>query len=261
MNVAHPARATAQPKILTSSPHPLQRLATFLSDSVRQMLDRWQPPETGVLIGTAVLVGISTGIVAVFFIWLIDVFAVLFFDTLQPRLGGLGPLAIVVIPALGGLIGGPMITFVAREAKGHGVPEVMQAIALQGGRMRPIVAAVKAVASSICIGSGGSAGREGPIVQIGAVLGLHTRTGIQAVRRAYPQPGGLRHRRRHRRRVQRSHCRQHLRAGGDPRGVHDRLLWQRGGLCRSRQCREPPRFWGKAQRLPSLPSRWSVPGK
>lgn len=171
MNVAHPAHAPVQTKILTSSPPRLQRQATFLSDSVRQMLDRWQPPETGVLIGTAVLVGVSTGFVAVFFIWLIDVFTTLFFATLQPMLSGLGPFAIVVLPALGGLIGGPMITFVAREAKGHGVPEVMQAIALQGGRMRPIVAAVKAVASSICIGSGGSAGREGPIVQIGAVLG------------------------------------------------------------------------------------------
>ncbi len=143
----------------------------LLSEYVRITLDNWQPPETGMLITTAILVGISTGIMAVVFIRLIDFFTYFFFEQLQPMFGGLGIFSIVLIPALGGLLGGPLITFVAREAKGHGVPEVMQAIALQGGRMRPIVAVVKAVASSICIGSGGSAGREGPIVQIGAVLG------------------------------------------------------------------------------------------
>jgi chloride channel protein, CIC family len=64
-----------------------------------------------------------------------------------------------------------MIYFFAREAKGHGVPEVMEAVALRGGRIRPIVVVIKSLASSICIGSGGSVGREGPIVQIGSALG------------------------------------------------------------------------------------------
>ncbi|MFQ5748665.1 MAG: chloride channel protein, partial [Planctomycetota bacterium] len=57
------------------------------------------------------------------------------------------------------------------EAKGHGVPEVMEAIALRNGRIRPRVVLGRAVASSICIGSGGSVGREGPIAQIGAAIG------------------------------------------------------------------------------------------
>ena len=47
----------------------------------------------------------------------------------------------------------------------------MEAVALRGGRIRPIVAVVKSLASAICIGSGGSVGREGPIVQIGSALG------------------------------------------------------------------------------------------
>jgi len=162
-----PALIPAQPPLTTR----LREGIALLSEYVRIALDRWQPPETGMLIVTAVLVGIGTGVMAVIFIRLIDLFTYFFFEQLQPMFGGLGILSIVLIPALGGLLGGPLITFVAREAKGHGVPEVMQAIALQGGRMRPIVAGVKAVASSICIGSGGSAGREGPIVQIGAVLG------------------------------------------------------------------------------------------
>jgi chloride channel protein, CIC family len=77
----------------------------------------------------------------------------------------------VVAPALGGLLVGPLIHFVAREAKGHGVPEVMESMVVRGGVIRPRVVVVKAVASAITIGSGGSVGREGPIVQIGSALG------------------------------------------------------------------------------------------
>jgi len=74
-------------------------------------------------------------------------------------------------PALGGLIVGPVIYFFAKEAKGHGVPEVMLAVLLRDGKIRKRVAFVKAIASAITIGSGGSVGREGPIVQIGSSLG------------------------------------------------------------------------------------------
>ena len=78
---------------------------------------------------------------------------------------------VILAPTIGGLIVGPIIYFFAPEAKGHGVPEVMEAILLKGGKIRPIVAVIKALASAISIGSGGSVGREGPIVQIGASLG------------------------------------------------------------------------------------------
>ncbi|RKY17630.1 MAG: chloride channel protein, partial [Planctomycetota bacterium] len=57
------------------------------------------------------------------------------------------------------------------EAKGHGVPEVIEAVALHNGRIRPRVVVAKALASSVCIASGGSVGREGPIVQIGSAIG------------------------------------------------------------------------------------------
>ena len=76
----------------------------------------------------------------------------------------------VVIPVIGGIIYGPLIYRYAREARGHGVPEVMIAVAENGGRIRPQVSVVKALASALCIGAGGSVGREGPIVQIGSAL-------------------------------------------------------------------------------------------
>ncbi len=134
-------------------------------------LDRHQPPETVVLMGTALLVGLGAGLGAVVFRWLIDTVHDLLFETLPAALPFLGNWVLVVAPALGGLIVGPLIYFFAREAKGHGVPEVMEAVALRGGRIRPIVVVIKSLASSISIGSGGSVGREGPIVQIGSALG------------------------------------------------------------------------------------------
>jgi CIC family chloride channel protein len=77
----------------------------------------------------------------------------------------------LAIPALGGLVVGPLVALFPREAKGHGVPEVMEAVALRGGLIRGRTVALRTLASAISIGSGGSVGREGPIVQIGAALG------------------------------------------------------------------------------------------
>ncbi|HEY5196286.1 MAG TPA: chloride channel protein [Solirubrobacteraceae bacterium] len=82
----------------------------------------------------------------------------------------LGIWFVLIVPVLGGLIYGPLIARFAREARGHGVPEVMLAVAENGGRIRPQVSIVKALASAICIAVGGSVGREGPIVQIGSAL-------------------------------------------------------------------------------------------
>ena len=64
-----------------------------------------------------------------------------------------------------------LVTKFAPEARGHGVPEVMDAIYYKGGVIRPIVALVKSLASAIAIGSGAAVGREGPIIQIGSALG------------------------------------------------------------------------------------------
>lgn len=119
----------------------------------------------------SVLVGSGGGFGAVFFRWLILQFKILFFTKGENLLGFMGHYYIILIPATGGLIIGPMIYFLAREAKGHGVPEVINALLTNNGRIRPRVTIVKTLASSICIGSGGSAGREGPIIQIGSALG------------------------------------------------------------------------------------------
>jgi len=76
-----------------------------------------------------------------------------------------------LLPVAGGTIVGPLIYFLGKETKGHGVPEVMDAVALRGGKIRSRVMFLKAFVSAVTIGTGGSVGREGPIVQIGSSLG------------------------------------------------------------------------------------------
>jgi len=77
----------------------------------------------------------------------------------------------ILIPTIGGLIVGPLVYRFAREASGHGIPEVMKAVALRGGIIRPRIVSMKAVTSALTIGTGGSAGSEGPIVQIASAFG------------------------------------------------------------------------------------------
>ena len=127
----------------------------------------------------AVLVGVGSGLGAVVFRYLISTFTWLATGYTQfgqqgrissARLPWLGPGFFVLIPVVGGLLYGPLIYRWAREARGHGVPEVMIAVAENGGRIRPQVSVVKALASALCIATGGSVGREGPIVQIGSAM-------------------------------------------------------------------------------------------
>jgi chloride channel protein, CIC family len=81
-----------------------------------------------------------------------------------------GPL-VILVPVVGAIVVTFLVVNFAPEAKGHGVPEVMDAIYYGGGVIRPVVALVKSLASAVAIGSGASVGREGPIVQIGSSFG------------------------------------------------------------------------------------------
>ncbi len=123
-----------------------------------------------VLSGIAIALGIISGFVAIGFRYLIIWVQSVFFlggNPLDNRLG----LLIIIVPAVGGIITGLITYYFAREAKGHGIPEVMEAVITKSGKIRPRVVLAKALASAITIGSGGSAGREGPIVQIGSAVG------------------------------------------------------------------------------------------
>ncbi|MBN1342654.1 MAG: chloride channel protein [Phycisphaerae bacterium] len=132
------------------------------------------------LVATGCLTGVATGFFAHVFYRLIEWLTGLCYGGHHGEgPGWFGELGLygghmallVVLPAVGALLVGLITYFFASEAKGHGVPEVLDALHRGGGRIRPRVAGAKAIASSLTIGSGGSAGTEGPIIQIGAALG------------------------------------------------------------------------------------------
>jgi CIC family chloride channel protein len=138
---------------------------------INNWLNQRQPSEELILVGLGLVVGIGAGLGAVIFRYLINGVSWIAYEWFPDLTPGWGNAYVLIIPAFGGLLVGLLVYFFAPEAKGHGVPEVMEAVAIRGGRIRPIVAVIKSLASAICIGSGGSAGREGPIVQIGSALG------------------------------------------------------------------------------------------
>jgi len=132
-------------------------------------------------------VGVVAGFGAVLFRWLIALVHNLFFlgklsvvydANAHTVAGPWGPF-VILAPALGGLGVVYLVKRFAPEARGHGVPEVMDAIYYNKGIIRPVVAVIKALASALCIGSGGSVGREGPIIQIGSAFGSTLGQGLR----------------------------------------------------------------------------------
>ena len=149
--------------------------------SIRMQLQKIPERTLGLLALSilAVGVGVVTGIGALAFRALIGVihnasyygrFSFFYDANRYDALSPWGP-GIILVPIIGGLGVVFLVSKFAPEARGHGVPEVMDAIFYREGRIRPVVAAVKSLASALAIGTGAAVGREGTIIQIGASLG------------------------------------------------------------------------------------------
>ena len=127
----------------------------------------------------AIVVGLVTGLGAVVFRDLIGLIhnvtflGVFSFDYPANEFTPASPFGalIILVPVIGGQVVTFLITKFAPEARGHGVPEVMDAIYYKDGMIRPVVAVIKSLASALSIGTGAAVGREGPIIQIGAAIG------------------------------------------------------------------------------------------
>ncbi|QSO46599.1 chloride channel protein [Alicyclobacillus mengziensis] len=128
-------------------------------------------PESVIILLYALAVGIVAGFGAVGFRKLIRLFEYVFFGHVIHVFSFMGKASVLFLPAIGLIIVAYIVKIWAPEAKGHGVPEVMEAIAEKKSIIRPRVVVIKAVASALTIGTGGSVGREGPIVQIGSAFG------------------------------------------------------------------------------------------
>ena len=125
-----------------------------------------------VLLLSALVVGVGGGLGAVFFVWLLRQISSLTRWLITEPLAGLPETAaLIIVMGAAGLLVGLIVAYLAPEVRGSGIPELMEAVALRGGRMRPRVVPLKLLASAITIGAGGSAGREGPIVHIGSAFG------------------------------------------------------------------------------------------
>ena len=136
-------------------------------------LERFVPTGTPLTISLSCLIGIAAGYGAVVFNAMIKSISTFSVEQAYGLAGSTWTfwLLLAATPAIGLLLVAWITRQFAEEAQGHGVPEVISAVAHDDGVIRPRVAFVKVVASAICIGTGGSVGREGPIVQIGSALG------------------------------------------------------------------------------------------
>ena len=144
-----------------------------LYDQFINLVERAKLTEHTFVLVIAVLIGLLGGFGAVLIQYAIKEFQLLFWQG-KFNLETISQVAWywkILIPMFGGIIVGLVIQFFAKEAKGHGVPEVMQAIALRNGKIRPRVAIAKLFSSALYIASGGSVGREGPVIQIGSAVG------------------------------------------------------------------------------------------
>jgi len=133
-------------------------------------LRRWVLSDGAGFMALAVLVGILTGVASIGFVGLIRTFEG-WFAAVRALLAHVSPVLTVSVPAFGGLAAGLLITYVAEEMRYGGIPPTLRAITLEGSRLRARLIWAKPLATALCIGTGGSAGRVGPIVQIGAALG------------------------------------------------------------------------------------------
>ncbi len=149
------------------------------------MLQIKSPARFGVLMALSILVGIITGLASFALYYLTQFFTKVFLSGLDgfeiPRPAGeieivhfnahWGVLPLFLIPALGGLIVGIVAYTTAPETAGGGAGHVIESFHKFGGFIRARVPVIKTIISAITIGSGGSAGKEGPITQIGGGIG------------------------------------------------------------------------------------------
>ncbi len=148
---------------------PSSNAVTRFRNRIVRFFLRFNLSEQSFLISLAILVGVGCGAGSVLFQWLLDVTHRLLLVDARAFLGE--PFLFPLIPAIGGLAAGLIACFYAAEARGPGVSEVMNAIITRRGVIRARVMVAKAFASAFTLGSGGSAGSEGPIIQIGAAWG------------------------------------------------------------------------------------------
>lgn len=159
--------------ILNSRPLRRRVFARWARRAFRSWIERARGGETVFFLCVAAFIGVLGGLGAIAFESAMHLFQLGFWNTIEPNaevLRALPGWKVALFPAFGGLLVGLITVFWASKVKGYGVPEVIKAVALRDGKIPGRITMAKTIASVVTIGSGASAGRAGPIVQIGAAL-------------------------------------------------------------------------------------------
>jgi CIC family chloride channel protein len=152
-----------------------------------RILARMGLGEGSFLLFAAVLVGVVTAAAAVAFHELINWIRDTLYDRIDPSvLYGKGVALLILLPMLGGLLVALIARYIVRAREGHGIVDVLEMVLRSRGNLRATVAVEKIFTAAITIGSGGSAGAEGPIVQIGASIASGIGQLFRVVRTAMP---------------------------------------------------------------------------
>ena len=126
------------------------------------------------LLVLAAVIGFLAGLASTFFRWMIEFFGTVFSEVGLSWVGITGtavPLLLPLMPMIGGIITGAICHFFPDAVKENGVHRVMHAVTMKAGKIRKRTLLTCSTTSALTIGSGGSAGREGPTVQIGSAVG------------------------------------------------------------------------------------------
>ena len=150
-----------------------KKVGVHLRQQLLRLIQKINLPSDFYMMALAGLIGVLAGLGAYLLTKFVELVNHLLFVQLDSLLTqtALETLARMTYPAIGGLAVGLIIYFAGKEAAGHGVPSVIEAVANRGGYIRPRVSIITVLTAGTTIGSGGSVGKEGPIVQIGAAIG------------------------------------------------------------------------------------------
>jgi CIC family chloride channel protein len=150
--------------------------ATHSRDIAEDLADFTATPRLLMIAAFAIVIGVVSAYVALALLKLIGFFTNLFFfqrfstALVTPEAHTLGPW-VILVPVAGALVIGVMARYGSERIRGHGIPEAIEAILINGSRIDPKVALLKPLSSAISIGSGGPFGAEGPIIMTGGAVG------------------------------------------------------------------------------------------
>jgi H+/Cl- antiporter ClcA/predicted transcriptional regulator len=154
----------------------MEKAASKPQNHCDELGDFTASPQLLTVSALAICIGSISAFVALGLLKLIGLFTNIFFyqrfsaELTSPAGHHLG-VFVIAVPVIGGVIVGFMARYGSERIRGHGIPEAIESILLNGSRVEPRLAILKPISSAISIGTGGPFGAEGPIIVTGGAFG------------------------------------------------------------------------------------------